>query len=91
MRVRKDVAVKKICPDCGNEFEPEKDYYYVCRLCYYSRLGETLPRRCAAVKDNGEQCGAWAKHDQYFCGTHMRVGYGLFTLAVQHADRQAGG
>lgn len=83
--------MKKVCAECGEAFVAEERHYYLCRQCYYASIGEEPPRRCAAIKDDGQPCRAWAQREEYFCGSHMRQGYGLFTLAVQAAERQSDG
>jgi hypothetical protein len=71
----------KTCRYCGAEFTPEV-HDYICRRCYFWRP----PEQCRAVKDDGERCRAWCVRGEYFCGSHLKRGYGLFSLAL-HAPR----
>lgn len=47
-------------------------------------LGRTSKdfRRCHAVIRDGTRCGCQANTFEVFCHSHLRQGYGFFTLAV---------
>jgi predicted amidophosphoribosyltransferase len=67
---------RKICDECRREFETENRRFFICPECWkeHYQTGE----RCAAVKDDGLPCCAWA-----ICASHIRQGYGLFELVVK--------
>jgi hypothetical protein len=55
---------------------------YIQRTVYVLKRNNALHRSCHAVKDDGMPCGCRSVTFDVFCHSHLKQGYGLFTLAV---------
>jgi hypothetical protein len=65
------------CEKCGAPVD--KPYYHLCRECYYAQFGEL----CHATTSTGKRCTDYCASGEYFCTSHLRMGYKLFDKAVE--------
>jgi hypothetical protein len=65
------------CEKCGAPVA--KPYYHLCKVCYYAQFGEL----CHACTSTGKRCTDYCATGEYFCTSHLRMGYKLFDKAVE--------